>query len=341
MLLFACSQHSSTSPQQTGAMPIAMNLQPALEMGLRVTQVHVTITHGDYSASMDLNIVENTASGTFDELEPGVYAIDVDVYEDTTLIATGQGAGEVLPGQTTTVNISLQFVTGELEVVVEWEEEAPPQHILMVGNSHTYYNTGIYTHVQQLVDIAHPEWEISIAGQTVGGYTLEQHYNNAATIAAIQEGDWDMVILQETSTRGAYEPELFHEYAILFDELISQTGAETGFFMVQPWEDDEEMYGLTVANATYIGAFLDATVAPVGIAYVNALQLQPELNLYNADGYHPSMAGTYLGACVFYSTLWGESTEGIPWWPMEISEEDAELLQQVAWQTVQAYPLAD
>lgn len=55
-----------------------------------------------------------------------------------------------------------------------------------------------------------------------------------------------------------------------------------------------------------------AAVAPVGIAWENCLRRHPGIALYQADGQHPTEAGSYLAACVMYCTLFGKSPLGLP-----------------------------
>jgi hypothetical protein len=116
LLVAGCKTHT-TQPTQTGELPVRMDLSPAAQFNITVTRVEVTIVKGSFSQSMDLAFNGSLAEGTFEDLEPGVYAIDVRVYEGLTLIATGHGTGVVSPSQTTTVHITLQFVPGGLEIV--------------------------------------------------------------------------------------------------------------------------------------------------------------------------------------------------------------------------------
>ena len=51
---------------------------------------------------------------------------------------------------------------------------------------------------------------------------------------------------------------------------------------------------------------LDAYCAPVGEAWRRVHAECPSLQLYNSDGSHPSPAGSYLAACVFYAIFFGE-----------------------------------
>ena len=60
---------------------------------------------------------------------------------------------------------------------------------------------------------------------------MQSYYNTASTINLIQDGIWDVVVLQEQSTRPIDNPNLFYQYANLLDEVITCSGAKTIFFM--------------------------------------------------------------------------------------------------------------
>lgn len=54
------------------------------------------------------------------------------------------------------------------------------------------------------------------------------------------------------------------------------------------------------------------------------------------DGHHANLAGEYLGACVWYEVLFGESAVGTSHIPKGMKAEDARFLQQTAHRVVQA-----
>jgi hypothetical protein len=74
---------------------------------------------------------------------------------------------------------------------------------------------------------------------------------------------------------------------------------------------------------------LDTRVAPVGVAWAEAHKQNPQLNLWQDDGSHPAMQGTYLAACVFYATIFDESPEGLSY-RSDLSKDEAQWLQKVA-----------
>jgi len=57
---------------------------------------------------------------------------------------------------------------------------------------------------------------------------------------------------------------------------------------------------------------LNATVAPIGLAWKESMDNDPDslINLYSMDNSHPSLAGSYLTACVMYATMFQKSPEG-------------------------------
>ena len=296
----------------------------------------VTITKGSFTQSMDLSLAGNLATGTFSDLEPGIYAIDVQVYEGLVLIATGQGTGMVSPSQTTTVNIALQFVPGGLEIVVGWglPYEAS-RRVLLVGNSHTYYNGGVDNHLEALLAAAHPEWNVVVDARTAGGYTLENHFHDQNTLNTIATGDWDLVVLQEQSSRPMQNPGLFYAYADSLNALIRQSGALTGFYMTWAWRNNPEMYVPIRDAYGYIGAFLDAAVVPAGVAWHNADAIHGMPNLYDGDNYHPSIYGSYLVACLMMAKIWNVNPVGNSYYPTAIDAPTALMIQQLAWDTIQ------
>ena len=78
----------------------------------------------------------------------------------------------------------------------------------------------------------------------------------------------------------------------------------------------------------------NASVSPVGIAFKNSIILDSTINLYTSDNSHPSIYGSYLAACTFYSTIFKKSSVGCNFKPSSISQSEALFLQQVASSTV-------
>jgi hypothetical protein len=89
---------------------------------------------------------------------------------------------------------------------------------------------------------------------------------------------------------------------------------------------------------TFIGNEVDSLVVPVGLAFARVREEHPDIDLVISDKSHPTVAGTYLAACVFYAALYRRSPEGLEF-PRSISLDSSKAasLQKGAWDTVRAY----
>ncbi|MBN2828765.1 MAG: hypothetical protein JXR56_00425 [Candidatus Cloacimonetes bacterium] len=341
-LLASCdSRIQVTHPDsEYGKIPIKLNLAPALEQDYRITRVIVTIRKDDYSESLDLQINGELATGTFYGLEPGIYNITVQMFEDSAIIASGNGTATVVAGETATAYITMEFLptTGDLEIIVTWG--TLPERILFIGNSYTYSNGGLDSILEQIVWSNDPFAWIEIDEITGGGMTLQNHFNTATTINTIEEGRYDVVILQEQSQMPYLDPPTFYEFATRLDSVITSSGADTWFLMTWAREDQpQQIVDLQFAYES-IADSLDAHVIPVGIAFDN-VAMNPNtplaLNLYNTDGSHPSQEGSYLAGCCLFARLFRQSPVGIEWTFATMTEEYQLFLQETAWSVCEEY----
>jgi hypothetical protein len=196
----------------------------------------------------------------------------------------------------------------------------------LIGNSYTFFNGGLDKQLKGLAPSAETE---CIA---VGGYKLEDHWNNGDALRRIRETKWDYVVLQEQSQIPVINQKKFYESAGKFDEEIRRSGAKT--ILLMTWErPDSRQYGVTTDNVaaayTDLGKQLGAKVARAGIAFARALRNRPELALYSQDG-HPTMEGTYLAACVLYQTTFERSPVGNPYSEPSVPADTRDFLQQTA-----------
>ncbi|MBN2828766.1 MAG: hypothetical protein JXR56_00430 [Candidatus Cloacimonetes bacterium] len=342
LLIGGCSSETTKPEPEKGTLPISLNLAQALAMDYRITRVLVTITRNDYTESLELVVDGETASGTFIDLEPGIYDIIVNLYEDNVIIGTGSGQAEVVVGETTTVTIDIIFnpTTGQLEITVDWSQPVtPPTRVLFIGNSITYYNNGIYFYLENIAENLSPEVDFICDSVTSGGYTLEQHWTGPNAQTTIATGNYDYVVLQERTSWPVDYPQTFYTYVQLFDEAITASGAQTVLFLSPPYQESfDEMLELQAAAYNYIGQVIDASVIAVGRAFQRCRTSNPEVVLYQPDGNHPTNEGTYLAACMFYSAFWNQSAFGSNWDNDGVIDEiERPLFQTIAWETRQLY----
>ena len=197
--------------------------------------------------------------------------------------------------------------------------------VLFIGNSYTYVNDLPNTLRQLALSLGDT---ITVASSTPGGYTLQGHASLPATLDAINAQPWDYVVLQEQSQLGALPPDVTNTeaYAAALVELIETNYECTYPVFYMTWgrqngdadncasfpfmcSYDGMQQGLR-DNYVALAQWNDAYTAPVGAAWKQVRDTHPLINLYQADGSHPSVEGTYLAACVFYSTIFQESCVG-------------------------------
>jgi hypothetical protein len=205
-----------------------------------------------------------------------------------------------------------------------------PLKVLFIGNSFTARNDlpGL---IARLAAARGKNLEHRLI--SAGGASLRTHWNAGEALKAIQGGHFDHVVLQEQSTLPIKNATRMHENVRLFDEAIKAAGAKTTFYMTWARQNaPESQQAITDAYAG-IGRELGATVVPVGLAWQRFLGTHDQPVLHDKDQSHPTLAGTYLAACVFLAVLFKESPVGIPGEVGGLSEKDLALLQKVAWQT--------
>ncbi|MBG16361.1 MAG: hypothetical protein CL853_08430 [Crocinitomicaceae bacterium] len=220
------------------------------------------------------------------------------------------------------------------------------KNVLFLGNSYTYYHS-----LPQLTsDIALSFGDtIFWDSNTPGGYTFNQHSTNTTSLTKISAGNWDHVILQEQSQLPSFPPfqvasDCFPYASLLVDSILSANPCtEPIFFMTWGRENGDQgncanypplcTYDGMQARLreSYIQMSIDneCTVSPVGAAWKYIRDNHPSINLYTADGSHPSIYGSYLAACVHYSTIFRKSPLGSTF-NSSLSQTDAHTLQQAA-----------
>ena len=194
------------------------------------------------------------------------------------------------------------------------------KRVLFLGNSYTAVNN-----LPQLVaSVASSAGDSVIYdSNTPGGYTLQGHSSDANSLSKITIGNWDFVVLQEQSQMpsfpiGQVQSSVF-PYAKKLDSLILAANpcTETMFFMTWGRKNgDASNCSVWPPVCTYEGMdsllhlrymmMTDsnhAVVSAVGAVW-NYLRINyPMMDLYQSDGSHPSMEGSYAAACCFYSSL--------------------------------------
>lgn len=221
---------------------------------------------------------------------------------------------------------------------------------LFIGNSYTYGN-GLPEMLQQITISMGDELEVESNAQ--GGATLQWHSTSSVSLNLISSRDWDFVILQEQSQRPSFPPaqvavEVYPFAEILVDSIYSNNVCtKPVFFMTWGYRNGDvnncqhypplctyegQQWRLRQSYVEMAEAH-NAWVAPCGMAFKKVRDNHPEIDLYQADNSHPSLFGSYLAACTFYSSLFHKPAFGA-YFPTGISENQANILQNAAWTVV-------
>jgi hypothetical protein len=187
--------------------------------------------------------------------------------------------------------------------------------VLFLGNSYTFVNNL----PQMIADVAISTGDTLIYdSNTISGYTLDQHFADTNSTNKIRAGGWDYVVLQDQSQIPAlpeYAPIGAIQLAILIKEF--NPCARTLFYMTWGRKNGDALNCPSWPPVcTYEGmdsllhlSYLDmamtthSEVSPVGSVWKYIRQNVPGIELYQSDESHPSLAGSYVAACCFYTSI--------------------------------------
>jgi hypothetical protein len=220
-----------------------------------------------------------------------------------------------------------------------------PLEILFIGSIYFNYNDlpGIF---ENLSDSS--ENEIYIDQQIRNGLYLEDHASSSLTESKINERKWDYVVLQGVGRTTAY-PEIYTDHPVYpslvkLRDKISANCVSTKMVFCLPWayEDGmawlagwtdlyEDMQFKIYENTLQYSDDLGFVIAPVGWVWNKILKEKnyPLHYLHQNDWNHPSRRGSYVMACVIFTTIFQESSINNSYY-YNLSEHDVIFFQTVA-----------
>jgi hypothetical protein len=210
--------------------------------------------------------------------------------------------------------------------------------VLFIGNSYTYVNDLPTMFATLAASGGH---HVTTGILAVGGATLADHAASTETAARLASARWSIVVLQEQSQLPAADPfrqGQMYPAARLLVRMVRDAGAEPMFFLTWAHRDGWQQYGM--ADYSSMQAAIDdgyltiaaeekAAVAPVGYAWWTLLGREPGAGLWESDGSHPTVEGTYLAACVFYATIFRQSPKGLDY-HAGLPDDEAATVQETA-----------
>jgi hypothetical protein len=217
-------------------------------------------------------------------------------------------------------------------------------NVLFIGNSYIYYNDlpKIFGAISNSLGDS-----VYYNSSTPGGYTLEQHSKDSSTLNLIKQGKWDFVVLQEQSQLPSLPirqvEKQFYPFALQLDSIIHTYNkrAKTIFYMTwgrkngdasmcnvwKPVCNYEGMDSLIAVRYSFVAHSCNAIVSPVGRVWRHLVHNNPDIDLYDNDGGHPSIKGSYLAACCFYTTVFRKNPELITF-NFKLTEADSRAIKK-------------
>ncbi len=219
--------------------------------------------------------------------------------------------------------------------------------VLFIGNSFTFYNDlpSLFASVANSVGA-----NVTVDSVTASSYNLSSFADETDTYGKqvaekLASNQYDVIILQEQSTRPINNYNLFLQGATTLKEKIDSTQADCDIYLYQTWGYPDAVTGsgnfadistmeaaLRTAYENCVSA-IGATVVYVGEAFTYVYNNYTSINLYNEDNSHPSYEGSYLAACVFAATITGCDPMSITYIG-SLEQSVAEILQAVAYTVV-------
>lgn len=184
--------------------------------------------------------------------------------------------------------------------------------VLFVGNSYTSSNdlSGVFAALS-----AAGGHSVDVHVVAEGGAWLDDHLRTGVVSAQLTGGDWDFLVLQEQSVVPASSTERTRAMFPAVRAIVAvadEWETETVLFLTWARRDGFPDVGYSsyapmqrAVTGTYeeIAAEVGARIAPVGEAWAAAAAA---FDLYQGDGSHPTVAGTYLAAATIYAAVFGE-----------------------------------
>ena len=202
--------------------------------------------------------------------------------------------------------------------------------ILFIGNSLTYVNDlpGMVRRIGEAVDGK----SMTVESVAFADFSLEDHWNLGEAQKAIAGGKWDLVVMQQGPSALPESRALLVEYTKKFGAEIRRGGGRPAIYMVWPESSRAEVWDDVTESYVAAARAVDGLLLPAGEAFRAAFRVDPGLELFAGDGFHPTRTGTYLAALVIYARATGRSPVGISNLArlIELSPSEIETLEAAA-----------
>ena len=188
-----------------------------------------------------------------------------------------------------------------------------PKHIeiLFVGNSHTEHNNlpGMLQHLL----------ESDGSKRRIDTYRyFDPFLNDASRDQRVRDSvvdpKWDIIVFQAAKASSSHKVRYNNDGGAELARMALKAGSRALFFVEWPrrsWDESEFQMGVYKPIQT---ASPGSEIVPICYAWDSILKKDPKLELWEPDGNHASVTGTFLASYVFYYYLVGDKRT--PKWVM-------------------------
>lgn len=232
---------------------------------------------------------------------------------------------------------------------------ADPQRILFIGNSYTGVNKLPDVFLELVKDSGRPAPVVK--SSTPGGRTLKQHLAIAGSVKLIEEGGWDVVVLQGQSQEPAIAEKdesvrkEFLEGAAELCKCVRAKSPKARILFYETWARHADYWTIPGKKGPDVGANPKemqerlrkwygvvakgngAIFVPCGDAWELNYASAASLRLHTKDNSHPEFIGTYLNALIFFGKIYGVKVPS-PKWAGKLDEAQAKHMQAYASQVL-------
>ena len=226
--------------------------------------------------------------------------------------------------------------------------------VLFIGNSFTYYNNSLHTHVGNMLRSVnlYQTGKTRLRALTLSGSRLIEHKAAIKSLVTNSLKPWDLVIMHGHSSSFMTEKKSknYQKNVIKITKYLIKNDIQPALLMTWAYKNKQDMLKNLSLGYTQLAKKTKSIVVPAGLAFDIVNKNYKDINLYSPDILsfkggepiyrkdikHPSVAGTYLVACIVYTIVTGNSPQNLPYYA-SLEVKTAKLLQKIAYETTKNY----
>ena len=177
--------------------------------------------------------------------------------------------------------------------------------VLFIGNSLTYWND-LPELVRALADASNTR-PISTDMVAQANFALIDHFTMSDALSVVREGRFDVVVLQQGPSSLAVNRDSLRMWTADWAGEIRAGGGWPALFAVWPNATNFSSFAAVSESYRLAADDVNGLFFPVGDTWLATWEQRADAPLYDADQFHPGLAGSYAAAVVIVSVLTGRS----------------------------------